>query len=104
MAVENIFIGFDPQSGQLGENCYNFVGLQVVDEDVRHPEGVDELQTHGDQAVVAGLRGSELRLEVQSLLGPLHVEEGGEGDAVIFPVDHQHLVDINTDPDLVCLI
>ena len=49
--------------------------------------------------------GSQLTwLEIKSLLCPLHIEECGECDAVIFPIDHQHLVDINTDPDLVGLI
>ena len=36
----------NPESGQLGEDINHAEGLQVVDEDVRHPQAVDQLQVH----------------------------------------------------------
>ena len=36
----------DPESGQLGEDVDDAEGLQVVDEDVGHPQAVDQLKIH----------------------------------------------------------
>ena len=36
----------NPESGQLGEDVDHAEGLQVVDEDVGHPQAVDQLQVH----------------------------------------------------------
>ena len=36
----------DPESGQLGEDVDHAEGLEVVDEDVRHPQAVDQLEIH----------------------------------------------------------
>ena len=36
----------NPESGQLGEDVDHAEGLQVVDEDVRHPQAVDQLQVY----------------------------------------------------------
>ena len=35
-----------PEPGQLGENIDNLESLEVVDEDVGHPETVDQLKVH----------------------------------------------------------
>ena len=36
----------NPESGQLGEDVDDAEGLQVVDEDVGHPQAVDQLKVH----------------------------------------------------------
>jgi hypothetical protein len=42
--VINFLFTVDPKSGELGEHVYHFECLKVVDEDVWHPQVVDELQ------------------------------------------------------------
>ena len=36
----------NPESGQLGKDVDDAEGLQVVDEDVGHPQAVDQLEVH----------------------------------------------------------
>ena len=43
LTVEDILLGVYPQSGQLGQHVNHLVRLQVVDEDVGHPEVFDKL-------------------------------------------------------------
>ena len=43
-------------------------------------------------------------LQIDSLFCPLHIEVGGECDAVVLAIDHKHLVNVDADPNLVRLI
>ena len=43
-------------------------------------------------------------LQIDSLFCPLHIEVSGECDAIVLPIDPQHLVDVNADADNVWLI
>ena len=48
LAVVYSFLGIHPQTCQLGQHFYCLESLEVVDEDVGHPELLDKLKVHGD--------------------------------------------------------
>ena len=108
LAVQHVLVRVDPQARQLRQHVDHFVGFQVVDKNVRQPQVLDKLQVHGDhhllRGVIAGSEGGAKGGEhVQPALPPLHVEVGGEGDAVVLVVDPQHLVNVNGHFYRVCL-
>ncbi len=81
-----------------------FEGLEVVDEDVGHPQVVDEVEVDGDERLLVALGAGvleEAAVELQARLAPLHVEVQREGDAEVAVVDLQHVRDVDLDGDLV---
>ena len=107
LAVQHVLVRVYPQARQLWQHVDHFIRLEVVDENVGQPEVLDELQVHGHHHVLCrvvwpkwGAEGGE---HVQPSLPPLHVEVGGEGDAVVLVVDAQDLVDVDGHAYHVCL-
>ena len=52
LAVEHHLFCVDPETGQLGKDVNDFVGLDVVNKDVWEPEVLHKLQVHGDEGGV----------------------------------------------------
>ena len=42
--------------------------------------------------------------EIESPLSPLNIEVCGECDAVVLPIDPEHLIDVNADTDNIWLV
>ena len=107
LAVQHVLVRVYPQARQLWQHVDHFIRLEVVDENVGQPEVLDELQVHRHHHVLCRVvwpkRGAEGGEHVQPSLPPLHVEVGGEGDAVVLVVDAQDLVDVDGHAYHVCL-
>lgn len=109
LGVEYVVGGVDPESGQLIEDVDHLVSLEIVNENVWHPQVLDKLEVHRHHYVGVvrvinprtRLLASEFRIEMNPFFRPLDVEVARERDGVVFVVDSQHLVDINGDGDVV---
>ena len=69
MAAGHLLLSVYPETSKFGEDVNDFVGLYIVDEDIREPEVLHKLQVHGDQD---GL----LSLIVEGLLEGVGVKAG----------------------------
>ena len=89
LGIEYLLAGRDPQAGVLAQHLDHFESLEVVDENVRQPQFVDQLEVDRnhrglvDFAAVAGLAHVEQVLQEgfgdpQPRLFPKDVEVGAE--------------------------